>query len=64
MKGKIIMFLFTFVGYALIFLFRNNWNLASQQIAEMIFIATLLSLFTALVMNPMKRLIQNMLTKR
>lgn len=63
MKRKVAMFIFMFVGYCIIFLTWNNWNVTSKQIAEMIFIGTLVGLFNALAMNPMKRLIENVLKK-
>lgn len=64
MKGKVGTFIFTFVIYCTIFLTWNNWNITSKQIAEMIFIGTLASLFTALVMYPLRRVLANRLRKK
>ena len=64
MKGKVGMFIFTFVIYCVIFLTWNKWNLTSKQIVEMIFIGTLASLFTALVMYPLKDVLANRLRKK
>lgn len=57
MKDKVAEFIFMFVGYCIVFLAWNNWNLTSKQIAEMIFIGTLGGLFVALTIKPITRLI-------
>jgi hypothetical protein len=63
MKGKVAEFIVMFVGYCIIFLTWNNWNLTGRQIAEMIFIGTLGGLFSALTIKPLTRLIENIVRK-
>ena len=63
MKRKVAIFIFTFVAFSLIFLFRKDWNLSSKQIAEMVLIGTAAGLAGAFLMNPTRRLIENLLKR-
>lgn len=59
MKDRICTFILNFVGYCIIFLVWNNWSLNTKQIAEMIFVGGWVSLIGALMFNPLKRLVEN-----
>lgn len=63
-EGKASMFISTFVIYSLVFLTWQHWTLTGKQIAEMIFIGTFLSLGSALMWKPAKRLLENALRKK
>ena len=64
MKNKIREFLYSFVLYCLIVLAWNDWDVSKKQFAEMIVIAVLGGVFVALVMDPIKRFIARVLTKK
>jgi hypothetical protein len=63
MNGKIREFIFSFVLYCTGFFILHNWSLTPREIAEMIFIGVLLGLFHALMMNPMRRLIEHVVRR-
>jgi hypothetical protein len=63
MKGKIAMFILTFVVYCLIFLTWNNWNVTTKQIAEMTFIGVGVSLFVVIAWNATRRFINSVWKK-
>jgi hypothetical protein len=63
LKGKLAAFVFVFVGYCIIFLAWNNWHVTNKEMAEMIFVGTLLGLFEVLAVNRIIRLIENTVRK-
>ena len=63
MKSRVRFFVSSFILYAITFLIWHKWTLTTKEIAEMIFIGTLVSLIPALVMNRMTRLITRIVEK-
>lgn len=63
MKGKVRTFISSFVLYCVLFFALHNWTLTTKEIAEMIFIGVLASLFQALMINPVMRLIGNVVRR-
>ena len=63
MKAKASGFFLTFGAYCIIFLIWHNWNLTTKEIAEMIFIGTWVGVWNAIMMNRMRRLVENIVKK-
>lgn len=63
MKSKARAFISSFVLYCVGFVALHNWTLTTKEIAEMIFTGGLVSLFQALMMNPVRRLIGNVVRR-
>ena len=63
MKAKVEVFVSSLLIFCIIFLTWHNWSLTSKQIAEMVFIGAVSSLTLASLINPLARLIQNLVRK-
>jgi len=63
MKGIVAEFILMFVGYCIIFLTWNNWNVTGKEIVEMIFIGTMGGLLVAFTIKPLTRLITRIVEK-
>ena len=53
----------TFALYCLIFLVWEGWSLSNNQVVEMIFMGTFLSVFYVLLEKPLTRLTQRIVKK-
>jgi hypothetical protein len=63
MKSKVGIAIFTFLGFCLIFLFRNDWSLTNKQIAEMIVLGVGAGIVVLIGLNPTMRFIERTLRK-
>ncbi len=62
-NNKVLIFIGNFVIYLIIYLVFTKAKIGGKQIAEMIFIGTLVSFSSVLLINPTKRLIEYVLKK-